>query len=78
MKKSLIRIIVGLAIIIVIILLLNKLLPYTEKDIKRTNNIYLGRTNPDIFDYMRLDRNNDKVIDLADSVITINEVNHEE
>lgn len=78
MKKSLIRIVVGLAIIIVIILLLNKLLPYTEKDIKRTNNIYLGRTNPDIFDYMRLDTNSDRVIDLADCVYIINEVNNEE
>lgn len=77
MKQALIELIVGIIVISLIVFLLNMFAPYTQTDIDRTKSIYLGRTNPDIFDYMRLDRNNDKVIDLADSVITINEVNHE-
>ena len=61
-------------IIVAIIISVNVIKTYSIKDVNRVLDIYLGRTEPTILDYNRLDINNDKVIDLLDGVLILNDI----
>lgn len=69
--KNILRIIVAILIVVITFLLTYKLMPYSQKDLKRIQDIYLGKKEATLLDYLRLDVNNDKVIDIFDGTIIV-------
>jgi signal transduction histidine kinase len=72
--KNILRVIVAILIVVITFLITYKLIPYSQKDINRIQDIYLGRKKATLLDYLRLDVNNDKVIDIFDGAIIVKNI----
>lgn len=74
LKICLICYITGFIIGIVLCFIFNSVKSYSMKDVNRILDIYLDRTKATYLDYKRLDVNDDKVIDLLDGVLILNDI----
>lgn len=77
-KKVLLKIV---GYVILTLLLINMtftitylMIPYSYKDADRVCDIVLERTKPTPLDYLRLDVNNDKKINMQDCIIIVKKV----
>ena len=78
MKKIIISILIVLVLITSTTIITYKLIPYSFDDADRVCDIVLEKVKPTSLDYLRLDMNHDKKINMLDALLIVKKVIGEE
>ena len=74
MKKIIISILIVLVLITSTTIITYKLIPYSFDDADRVKKIVLGNIKPTPLDYIRLDINHDRKINMLDALLIVKKV----